>query len=177
MDRRRLFPVIAFSILFVSLIGMLVYGLFFASDPRVAPSVLTQRKASDFSVESLFGGTIDTTRLRGKLVVLNFWASWCPPCKEEAVILERAYRKYGDRGVAFVGVAMGDTLEDARKAAVDFGKTFPLANDLPGGKISLEYGVAGVPETFFIDRNFTIKEKVAGPVEYAEIETFLESEP
>jgi cytochrome c biogenesis protein CcmG/thiol:disulfide interchange protein DsbE len=97
--------------------------------------------------------------LRGKVVVLNFWASWCyPACYEEAPVLERGWRAYRDRDVVVLGVDIQDKDEAGLKFIRDFSLTFPNAPD-PAGKVSVDYGVYGVPETFFIDRQGRIRVK------------------
>ena len=91
--------------------------------------------------------------------MLNFWASWCyPACYEEAPVLERGWRTYRDRGVVVLGVDIQDKDEAGRKFIRDFGLTFPNAPD-PTGRVSVDYGVYGVPETFFIDRQGRIRVK------------------
>jgi cytochrome c biogenesis protein CcmG/thiol:disulfide interchange protein DsbE len=88
--------------------------------------------------------------LKGKGVVLNFWASWCKPCEEEAAALEAAWRQYKDKGVVFVGVDYLDQDPSAKRYLEKFNITFPNGADL-ASKISKRYAIRGVPETFFID--------------------------
>jgi cytochrome c biogenesis protein CcmG/thiol:disulfide interchange protein DsbE len=88
--------------------------------------------------------------LRGKGVVLNFWASWCKPCEEEAAALEAAWRKYKDQGVVFVGVDYLDQEPAAKRYLEKFGITYPNGPDL-ASRISKRYTIRGVPETFFIN--------------------------
>jgi cytochrome c biogenesis protein CcmG, thiol:disulfide interchange protein DsbE len=93
---------------------------------------------------------------------MNFWASWCnPACYDEAPALERAWRTYRDRGVVVVGVDMQDTTEAAQTFIGRFGLTFPNAPDT-GGKVAVDYGVYGVPETFFVGRDGVIRAKHVG---------------
>ncbi len=98
----------------------------------------------------LLGQTIKLSDLRGKGVVLNFWASWCKPCEEEAAALEAAYRKYKDKGIVFVGVDYLDQDPSAKRYLEKFDVTFANGPDL-ASKISKRYTIRGVPETFFID--------------------------
>lgn len=94
--------------------------------------------------------TISLADLRGKGVVLNFWASWCQPCEQEAADLEAAWRKYRDRGIVFIGVDYLDQDPAAKRYLQKFDITYPNGADL-ASKISKRYIIRGVPETFFID--------------------------
>jgi cytochrome c biogenesis protein CcmG, thiol:disulfide interchange protein DsbE len=94
--------------------------------------------------------TIALEELRGKGVVLNFWASWCQPCEAEAAELEEAYQRYKDKGVVFVGVDYLDQQPAAKRYLEKFGISYPNGPDL-ASKISKRYTIRGVPETFFID--------------------------
>jgi cytochrome c biogenesis protein CcmG/thiol:disulfide interchange protein DsbE len=146
----------------VPVLALLAYG--FRLSPRDIPSPLVGRPAAAFTLTSFDGATVTLDALRGKVVVLNFWASWCyPACYEEAPVLERAWRGYRDRGVVVLGVDIQDKDEAGRKFIRDFSLTFPNAPD-PAGKVSIDYGVYGVPETFFIDRQGRIRRKHVGAV-------------
>ena len=144
------------------LVALLAYG--FRVDHRDVPSPLVGRPAAEFALRSFDGQPVSLGALRGKVVVLNFWASWCfPACYEEAPALERGWRAYRDRDVMVIGVDIQDKEEAARKFLADFALSFPNAPD-PGGKVSIDYGVYGVPETFFIDRAGRIRLKHAGAI-------------
>jgi cytochrome c biogenesis protein CcmG, thiol:disulfide interchange protein DsbE len=141
----------------VPVLALLAYG--FRLNPREIPSPLLGRPAAPFALTSYDGATIDLASLRGRVVVLNFWASWCyPACYEEAPVLERGWRAWRDRGVTVLGVDIQDKDEAGRKFVQDFSLSFPNAPD-PGGKVSVDYGIYGVPETFFIDRQGSIRVK------------------
>jgi cytochrome c biogenesis protein CcmG/thiol:disulfide interchange protein DsbE len=143
-------------------LALLAYG--FRTDPRAIPSPLLGRPAPPFTLAAFDGGRVSLAEMRGRIVVLNFWASWCyPACYEEAPVLERNWQAYRDRGVTVVGIDIQDTEEAARKFIAQFGLSFPNAPD-PSGKVSVDYGVYGVPETFFIDRSGTIRKKHVGAV-------------
>ena len=120
--------------------------------------------APDFTLERLDqDGTIQLSSLRGKAVVLNVWASWCIPCKDEAPYLEQVWRANRDRDVVVLGLDAKDFRADARRFANRFGLTFPLVYDGPGNAIG-GYGVTGFPETFVIDREGKVVRAFAGAV-------------
>jgi cytochrome c biogenesis protein CcmG/thiol:disulfide interchange protein DsbE len=112
-------------------------------------------------------GRVNTTAYRGRTVVLNFWASWCLPCREESPLLEAAWRRYRNRGVVVLGIDTRDFIGDGRSFVEKFGLTYPNGYDGPG-KLADQYGLTGFPETFVIDREGTIVEHVVGPVEDAQ---------
>jgi len=146
----------------VPVLGLLAYG--FRVNPHDIPSPLVGRPAAPFVLRTFDGTDVSLASLRGRVVVLNFWASWCyPACYEEAPALERSWRAYRDREVSVVGVAIQDQPDAARKFIADFSLSFPNAPD-PDGKVSVDYGVYGVPETFFIDRAGRIRRKQTGAV-------------
>ncbi len=129
------------------LLGLLVWRLTHQSKP---PKI--GGPAPAFSLRRLdTSGTLALASLRGKPVVLNFWASWCVPCKGEAKMLEDAWQRYRSQGVVFVGIDWHDVKSDARRFLDLHGVTYPTVLD-GSGSITDRYGVVGVPETYFIDR-------------------------
>ncbi len=143
----------------IPLIWLLAYG--FSRDPRYIASPLIGKQAFSFTLTLFDGKTIRLENFRGKAVFLNFWASWCPPCRAEARTLEAAWQSYKDRGVVFLGVDIQDTEEDARAFIKEFGITYLNGRDA-SAKIAIDYGVWGIPETFFIDREGRITYKHVG---------------
>ena len=127
---------------------LLAYG--FTRDSRYIQSPLVAKDAPSFTLALFDGGTLALKDLRGKAVLVNFWASWCVPCRAEAGELESAWEKYKDRGVVFLGVNIQDKEEDARAFMKEFGITYLNGRDA-SGKIAVDYGVWGIPETFFVD--------------------------
>jgi cytochrome c biogenesis protein CcmG/thiol:disulfide interchange protein DsbE len=154
-------------------VGLLAYG--FRTDPRAVPSPLVGRPAPAFALTTFDGKAVSLESQRGKVVVLNFWASWCyPACYEEAPLLEATWKRYKDRGLMMVGVDIQDKEANAREFLQRFGFTFPNAPD-PGSKVSIDYGVYGVPETFFIDRHGRIAYKHVGAVTPAIMEAQVQA--
>jgi cytochrome c biogenesis protein CcmG/thiol:disulfide interchange protein DsbE len=154
---RWLIPAAALPVL-----ALLAYG--FRVNPRDIPTPLIDRPAAAFLLTGFAGEPVSLAAHRGRVVVVNFWASWCyPACYEEAPVLERNWRAYRDRGVVVLGVDIQDKAEAAKKFIADFSLTFPNAPD-ERGKVSVDYGVYGVPETFFIDRHGRIRAKHVGAV-------------
>jgi cytochrome c biogenesis protein CcmG/thiol:disulfide interchange protein DsbE len=143
------------------LIGLLAYG--FRTNPREIPSPLLGRPATPFSLTLFDGGRFQLAEHGDRVVVVNFWASWCIPCREEAPVLEAAWQAYRDRGVVVVGVNVQDSEPAARVFIETFGLTFPNGPD-PGGRIAIDYGVYGIPETFVIGRDGRIGYKHIGLV-------------
>jgi cytochrome c biogenesis protein CcmG/thiol:disulfide interchange protein DsbE len=120
-----------------------------------APAFVLERLDQD--------GELDLASLRDKAVVVNFWASWCLPCKEEAPYLEQVWRQERERGLVVVGYDAKDFRRDARRFANRFGLTFPIVFDGPGDQLS-DWGVTGFPETFVIDRRGRVVAAFVGDV-------------
>ena len=120
------------------------------------------RSAPSFELQLLDGrGELTDEELEGKPVVINFWASWCIPCREEAPLLEETWRAYRDQGVVFVGVNIKDAKSDARRFVEEFDITYPVVRDLDQ-RLTRDFGVKGLPETFFVDHRGTFMGAVSG---------------
>lgn len=168
MTWKRLLLVFAIGL---PLIAVLAFG--FTRDPREIPSPLIGRPAPPFAVRLTDGREVRLSDLRGKVVFLNFWASWCPPCRAEARALEAAWQRHRDGDVVFLGVNMQDREEAAREFLREFGITYP--NGIDGGnRIAIDYGVWGIPETFFLDRDGRITYKHIGALGGGTIHAKLE---
>jgi cytochrome c biogenesis protein CcmG, thiol:disulfide interchange protein DsbE len=130
--------------------------------------------APAFALPDLGGeGDLALENYRGSAVVVNFWASWCAPCREEAPLLEAAWLKHRDRGVVVLGVDARDLVSDGRAFVREFGLTYPNAYDGPG-KIADSFGLIGFPETYFLDREGRIVHLVSGPLTEESIDDGIE---
>ena len=166
--RGRLLALAAGVILLLVLAGVSALGIRQASTAR--PSVGSA--APTFTMPLFDGPQVDLAALRGKPVVINFWASWCVPCEDEAGDLERTWQKYKDRAM-FLGVDYVDTEPKAREFLKRFGITYPNGPDL-GSRISYQYRIKGVPETFVIDKNGQVRLVKIGPTTEAELSATLD---
>jgi len=138
--------VVVFAVL-LALLGLLAWGL---NKSRAGP--VQSGMAPDFSLIGFDGRKVTLSELRGQVVIVNFWASWCPPCREEAAYLEQTWRKYKDKGVVFIGVDYVDTEKEALAYIQEFDITYLNGPDLQT-RISQAYNIQGVPETFFVAKN------------------------
>jgi cytochrome c biogenesis protein CcmG, thiol:disulfide interchange protein DsbE len=122
--------------------------------------------APAFALRRLNGtGTLRLSSLRGKAVVLNFWASWCGPCKSEAPVLEQLWREYRGQGVVFVGVDSNDASSDALRFLGAHDITYPVVSDKNGLVAANRYDVSDLPVTYFVDRRGRlVATHVLGPV-------------
>src|ERR1700756_3548388 len=152
--------------------AMLYFGFHMARRPGSdAPAILGKTTpAPDFTLEKLNGGNLKLSDLRGKAVLLNFWATWCGPCKIETPWLVEMQSQYGNQGLQVVGVAMDDSGKDEiSKFAKDMGVNYPVL--LGKEAVGDEYGgVPALPESFFIGRDGKIVDKIIGLKGKAEIE-------
>lgn len=157
--------------------GVILLGLLFifARSLQTATSdQLPGRQAAPFVLTTFEGQEVALADLQGQIVVLNFWASWCIECYDEAPLLEEAYQAYKDQGVMFVGVAYLDTLREALAYMDRYGITYPSGLDI-GSVIYKDYLITGVPETFFIGRDGTIHHVQIGPIERKQLFQRLEA--
>lgn len=157
---------IAFLGCLAALVALFMYML--AREPSLA-SPLVGQPAPEFAVPLYAAdSTVSLSGLEGRVVVMNFWASWCLSCRDEAAVLEAGWQRYGPE-VAFVGVAVDDEASAARAFVRRFGKTYLLGPDRDGS-IALDYGLFGVPETFFIGADGRILSKHTGPLTTADLD-------
>lgn len=161
--RQRRWLLLAVTVGVVGLLGLLYWGMQRGPQAEVGKAVPLSGAAQDFTVTTLDGQTLRLSDLRGKTVVLNIWASWCVPCREEAGELNRSYELYKARNVAFVGIAFNDDVEPMRQFVSQYRVPYPVAQDTEG-RISIGYGITGVPETYLIDPQGHLVKKWVGPV-------------
>lgn len=149
------------TLIFVLVIALLI---FFALGLRVRGEAQPSTgPAPDFKITSFEGQTLKLSDLKGKVVVINFWASWCPPCRDEAPFLEKTWRQYKDRGVVFIGVDYVDTDSAALAYLKEFGVTYFNGTDLRS-EISQKYRIKGVPETYFVGKDGNLAGNSLGPI-------------
>ena len=151
----------------VGFLLILGYGL------RSRSGSLVGAPAPDFALSLFDGGELSLADLRGSVVVVNFWASWCAPCRDEAPVLERVWREHEDQGAVFVGVNFRDVPAKAKAFIKEFDLTYPNGPD-PYNRVSRAYGITGVPETFLIARDGHVVEHYIGPVSEAGLRSALE---
>ena len=142
-----------------ALVALLASG--FGRDPGEMRSVLIERPAPDFTLTDLDGAPVSLSSLKGKPVILNFWSTWCIGCKEEHGALLNAARQHPE--VQFLGIIYQDNPDKIRRYLKAAGGAYPHLED-PGGQAAFDYGVTGIPETFFIDAAGHVAHKEAGPV-------------
>jgi cytochrome c biogenesis protein CcmG/thiol:disulfide interchange protein DsbE len=150
-----------------------LFAFGFRRDAHYIKSPLLAKQATPFTVTLFDGRKVNLSDFRGKAVFLNFWSSWCPPCREEARDLEAAWQRVKDKNMVFLGVALQDTDKDSRAFLQEFGITYPNGKD-ESGKISVDYGTWGIPESFFIDAQGRITYKHVGGIRAALVTAKLE---
>jgi cytochrome c biogenesis protein CcmG, thiol:disulfide interchange protein DsbE len=138
-----------------------------------AAVAVAPRAAPDLALATLDGSPFRLAEQRGKLVVVNFWASWCPPCREEAAALEREWQARRGGDVVFVGVNLWDRAPAARQFLELHAISYPSGTDTDG-EAAIAYGVRGLPETFFVDRGGRIVRKWVGPLTQRQLAATLD---
>ncbi len=125
-------------------------------------SVMEGKVAPDFSLPLMGGGTMTLSDYRGKVVLLNFWATWCPPCREEMPSMQKLYKHFEGKPFEMLTVSIDEKTELVEPFMKELGLTFPVAFD-PGQIAAKNYNMTGVPETFLIDKEGTIMHHLIGP--------------
>jgi cytochrome c biogenesis protein CcmG/thiol:disulfide interchange protein DsbE len=146
---------------------VVVLMLSFRFDPRDIRPVTLNKPAAAFTAEKLDGtGMLSLSDYAGKVVVLNFWASWCPPCKEENPSLLRVWERYRTSDVVVIGIVYSDSTQNARAYVASNGVTWPTVQDADG-RIAFAYGVRAPPETYFIGTDGIVADRVIGAISEA----------
>jgi cytochrome c biogenesis protein CcmG, thiol:disulfide interchange protein DsbE len=165
--RRRVAPVLAYGFV-LALLALFAWGLV-----KAQAGPVDRGPAPDFTLTGFDGRSVTLSELRGQVVIINFWASWCPPCREEAAYLEQTWRKYQGKGVVFIGVDYSDTEKEALAYIEEFNITYLNGPDL-GTRISQDYNIQGVPETFYVDKQRTLRGVKIGPLSSPELDQKIE---
>ena len=132
------------------------------------------KPAADFTLPLFEGGELTLSDHVGQPIVINFWASWCAPCRVEAPLLEEAWLAYRDQGVLLVGVQTQDAEEDGRAFIREFGLTYPNVRDADG-EATVRYGVIGLPVTFFVGRSGDVDHLYVGDLSQAQLTARIEA--
>ena len=145
-------------VLIIGLILLFAFGLRARGETQVSSG-----PAPEFTITSFEGQTIKLSELRGKVVVINIWASWCPPCRDEAPFLQKTWQQYKDRGVVFIGVDYVDSETAAKAYLKEFGITYFNGPDI-GSEIYQRFRAKGVPETYFVGKDGNLAGNTLGPI-------------
>lgn len=165
--RRALF--ILPLLVIAALLGLFLRGLDPARDPASLPSALIGKPVPDFSLAGIDAASpgLATADFRGKVTLLNFFASWCAPCRAEHPLL----RELAERdGIRLVGIAYKDRPSDSRSFLDELGNPFALLGADESGRVGIDFGLTGVPETYIVDRDGIIRYRLPQPLDAARIE-------
>ena len=163
---RRMRSLLIVSVSLVTMVLAVVFATRFGADPRLSPSPLIGKPAPDVLLDVIESDeTLALTDLLGDVVVVNFWAPWCVPCRAEHADLIELQNSYGDLGVSLIGIAYQSREDNAIAFLDELGRGYPSGMD-DRSRAAIGFGVRGVPETYFIDRDGTVVAKITGPIEF-----------
>jgi cytochrome c biogenesis protein CcmG/thiol:disulfide interchange protein DsbE len=158
-----------FVAILVAFVGILAFRLWDTNTSEQRADGL----APDFAFTTFEGQRINLSDFKGKGVVINFWASWCDPCRDEAALLESAWRREQDNGIVFIGLDYLDQEPAAKAYLAEYGISYPNGPDLQS-QAARRYGIKGVPETYFVNAEGKIVQTVIGPItDAAQLDSFL----
>ncbi len=178
-DRRRRGHPVRWAVAGVCVVVLLplvvVLGSRLGKDPTVGQrSAVLNKPVPEFSLPNIDGGTISSEDLVGRPYLVNFWASWCAPCRQEHGNLEALYARYRSQGMELLGVLWNDNIQGARSYRRDLGGQWPILED-PNERLAVDFGVTGPPETFLVDDAGVIRYKVRGAVTAAKAQEIVEA--
>jgi cytochrome c biogenesis protein CcmG/thiol:disulfide interchange protein DsbE len=172
MTRRRTRLLAGVGVAVAVIVALLATGL--GRDPSVIASPLVGRAAPNFTLPQLDGPPVTLSKLRGQIVVVNFWASWCTECQVEQAAMNQVWQQFQDSGVVVIGVNFQDTAGAARGYVSTADVTYPVVEDSDSGT-ALAYGLRGVPETFVVNQSGRIVDHVIGPIDEAALASEINS--
>jgi cytochrome c biogenesis protein CcmG/thiol:disulfide interchange protein DsbE len=149
--------------------ALIVLGSRLDKDATLVPSVLVGKPAPAFTLKTLDGQTVSNADLAGKPYAVNFWASWCPPCRQEHGALRAFWERYRQQGVQLLGVIFQDSAAAARAFQHELGGDWPLLED-PGGRTAVDFGMRAPPETFVVNGQGIIVAKFSGALSPGQLE-------
>jgi cytochrome c biogenesis protein CcmG/thiol:disulfide interchange protein DsbE len=176
--KNKKFMIVGAVVAAVALVSIFVTGLVLSAQPGNRPS--SGSPAPDFTItlykdyQAGLPSTLKLSDLRGKVVVVNFWASWCVECRKESDALEAVWRNYRAQGVVVLGVDYLDNETPAYEYLKSYNTTYPIGADLQE-TISRQYRITGVPETFFIDKNGMVRKTVIQALTRQELDATIQS--
>ncbi|MEE9248204.1 MAG: redoxin domain-containing protein [Dehalococcoidia bacterium] len=173
--KRRWKVVVPILLSLAGLVAIMAWGMVNSQDLVTSQSGATRpgKQAPDFTLEAFSGEPISLSDYRGSPVIVNFWASWCGPCRLEAPVLERVWRRFKEDGAVFLGINIQDTREHALDYIREFDITYPNGPD-DTGFTAIEYGVGGIPVTFFIDKDGMVARRYVGAMKETRLVAWTE---
>ncbi len=173
----RIIAVVA-GVVFLGLL-LWIFGRAALTDQSGGGVISVNRPARSFSLKQVYGTQVTQEKhvsieaLKGKKVILNFWAIWCETCREEAKVLEAFWRGHKNSNIIVIGIAIDSREEDVARFAAYYGKTYPLLLDQTG-RVGVDYGITGVPETFYINEKGILVSKYVGSVSQEVLDGMIE---
>lgn len=169
MKKRRLIIRTVILAVLLGALGSTLYTTFFTEKELVMEGSV----APDFILQDLNGNTIQLSDYRGQGVFLNFWGTWCPPCKEEMPYIENQYQQYKDQGVTVIAVDVDESELAVRNFVEAYGLTFPVPID-KGSEVTGTYGIGPLPTTLLVDKDGIVVKKITGRMTEAQVQQFME---